>query len=70
MPVSSNNEFTAWVIVQPIEKLDIWANLLTKPKADTSAVTFIFKGGFDLGAVELNLAVLENHVLRHDFRYA
>src|SRR6478672_9985336 len=33
-------------------------------------MTFVFEGNFDLGAVELNLAVTENHVLRHDFRYA
>ena len=33
-------------------------------------MAFVFEGDFDLGAVELNLAVTENHVLRHDFRYA
>ena len=33
-------------------------------------MAFVFEGDFDLGAVELDLAVTENHVLRHDFCYA
>src|SRR5512132_1527697 len=33
-------------------------------------MAFVFEGDFDLGAVELNLAVANSHVLRHDFRYA
>src|SRR5262245_16267896 len=33
-------------------------------------MSFVFEGDFDLGAVELNLAVTENHVLRYDLRYA
>ena len=49
----------------PLSWLSKWAS-----KADTSAMAFVFEGDFDLGAVELNLAVAENHVLRHDFRYA
>ena len=34
------------------------------------AMALVFEGDFDLGAIELNLAVAQNHVLRHDFRYA
>ena len=37
-------------------------------RAVTSAMAFVFEGDFDLGAVELDLAVADNHVLRHDFR--
>jgi hypothetical protein len=33
-------------------------------------MAFVFEGDFDLGAVELDLAVAENHVLRYDLRYA
>src|SRR6478736_7006292 len=33
-------------------------------------MAFVFEGDFDLGAVELNLAVANSHVLRHDLRYA
>src|SRR6476659_2995764 len=31
---------------------------------------FVFEGDLDLGAVKLNLAVADSHVLRHDLRYA
>ena len=33
-------------------------------------MSLVFERDFDLGAVELNLAVAENHILRHDFGYA
>jgi len=33
-------------------------------------MTFVFEGNFDLGAVELDITVVDNHVLVHDFRYA
>jgi hypothetical protein len=33
-------------------------------------MAFVFEGNFDFGAVGLDLAVTENHVLSHDFRYA
>src|SRR5262245_42934325 len=35
-----------------------------------SAMTFVFEGNFDLGAVGLDPTVVDNHVLVHDFRYA
>ena len=33
-------------------------------------MAFVFEGDLDLGAVKLNLAVADSHVLRHDLRYA
>jgi hypothetical protein len=36
----------------------------------TSAMAFVFEGDFDLGSVKLDLAVADNHVFVHDFRYA
>ena len=41
-----------------------------REEAPNSAMTFVFEGSFDLGAVELDLTVVDNHVLVHDFRYA
>ena len=32
-------------------------------------MSFIFEGDFDLGAIELDPAVVDKHVLRHDFRH-
>src|SRR6476619_5480161 len=33
-------------------------------------MAFVFEGDLDLGAVKLNLAVADSHVLRHYLRYA
>ena len=39
-------------------------------KLRRSAMTSIFEGNLDLGAVGLDLAATDNHDLLHDFRYA
>jgi hypothetical protein len=33
-------------------------------------MSLVFEGDFDLGSVKLDLAVADNHVFVHDFRYA
>jgi hypothetical protein len=54
-------------VQHPAVRLDVPRVVI---EAGTSAVAFVFEGNFDLGAIGLDLAVADNHVLFHDFRYA